>query len=216
MAAVCAEFFQAETFPERLTPQSISGKSDIYLTVIYRSEALNVKTLCLGYLSMKDATGYEIKKDFEEGLFRNFIEASFGSIYPALNQLAADGHVTVREEEQSGKPDKKVYSITDAGQAALAKWLAVVPARDKYKSEFLFQMLLQHYISPTQQVVAAEKQLSDLKMDLATIAEAETRMAENPGCCFVMGYGKAVLTAGVSYLEHKLRELRPRAKSAAE
>jgi PadR family transcriptional regulator, regulatory protein AphA len=177
---------------------------------------VNVKTLCLGYLSTKDATGYEIKKDFEDGLFSHFIEASFGSIYPALNQLAADGHVTVREEEQSGKPDKKVYSITSAGHAALAKWLAVVPARDKYKSEFLFQMLLQNYISPAQQVVAAEKQLADLNADLSTIVTAEAQMSENPGCCFVMGYGKAVLTAGVTYLEHKLQELRPRAKAAAE
>jgi PadR family transcriptional regulator, regulatory protein AphA len=177
---------------------------------------LNVKTLCLGYLSTKEATGYEIKKDFEEGLFSHFIEASYGSIYPSLNQLALEGHVTVREEEQSGKPDKKVYAITEAGHAALAKWLAVTPARDKYKSEFLFQMLLQHYISPAQQVVATEKQLADLHADLATISDAEAKMQDNPGCCFVMGYGKAVLTAGVSYLEQQLQVLRPRAKSAAE
>ena len=64
---------------------------------------MNIRTLCLGILSLGEASGYEIKKDIEEGLFGHFIEASFGSIYPALNQLAAEGHVTVREQEQTGK-----------------------------------------------------------------------------------------------------------------
>jgi PadR family transcriptional regulator, regulatory protein AphA len=181
---------------------------------------LNVKTLCLGFLSTREATGYEIKKEYEDGLFSHFIEASYGSIYPALNQLAAEGLLSVREEEQTGKPDKKVYAITAQGHAALAKWLAVVPARDKYKSEFLFQMLLQHYISPAHQLMAVEKQVADLKADLATIAQCEAKMEQSTdqavGGCFVMGYGKAVLTAGVSYLEAKLKELKPLAKSAAE
>ena len=55
------------------------------------------------------------------------MEASYGSIYPALNQLAAEGLLTVREEEQSGKPDKKVYAITPNGLANLTKELSVVP-----------------------------------------------------------------------------------------
>ncbi len=48
---------------------------------------MNVRTLCLGILSLGEASGYEIKKDVEDGLFSHFIEASYGSIYPALNQL---------------------------------------------------------------------------------------------------------------------------------
>jgi PadR family transcriptional regulator, regulatory protein AphA len=168
---------------------------------------LNVRTLCLGYLSLREATGYEIKKDFEEGLFCHFMEASFGSIYPALNQLAAEGLVTVREEEQSGKPDKKVYAITPTGTQALTKALNVLPAQDKYKSEFLFIMLLQHYISPDHQVAAIEKQLSDLNTDLASIEQCRIQMAGNKASEFVMGYGEAVLTAGVTYLRQKLAEL---------
>ncbi len=181
---------------------------------------MNVKTLCLGFLSTKEATGYEIKKEFEEGFFSHFIEASYGSIYPALNHLAADGLVTVREEEQSGKPDKKVYHITQSGHAALSTWLSVIPARDKYKSEFLFEMFLQHYLSPQHIVVAVEKQLNDLRTDLENIRHCKgegldpAALAGGPG--FVLGYGEAVLTASVSYLELKLNELKPRAQSAAE
>ncbi len=177
---------------------------------------MNVKTLCLGYLSLHDATGYEIKKDAEDGLFSHFIEASFGSIYPALNQLATEGLVICREEEQSGKPDKKIYAITAAGQTALRSSLMALPSRDKYKSEFLFVMLLQHHLSAEQHRAAMEKQLADLKTDLQNIAHCRIEMPSNPACDFVMGYGESVLTAGVNYLEQKLAEQMNPATQAAE
>ena len=178
---------------------------------------MNVRTLCLGILSGGEASGYEIKKDIEEGLFSHFIDASYGSIYPALTQLAGEGLVTVRAEEQTGKPDKKVYAITEAGRAALAKSIAVLPARDKYKSEFLFQMLLRQYISPETMIQAIDKQMNDLKQDLARIAEC--RCAEQPhaGARFVADYGEAVLTAAVNVLiEKKTELLRQSSAQAAE
>jgi PadR family transcriptional regulator, regulatory protein AphA len=178
---------------------------------------LNVRDLCLGYLSLREATGYEIKKDFEEGMFCHFMEASYGSIYPALSQLALEGLVTVREEEQSGKPDKKVYAITEVGVSALKKSLGVLPARDKYKSEFLFMMLLQNHLTVPHRIMAMEKQMADLKGDLASIAECKLQGMCDPASEFVMGYGEAVLTAGVTYLEDNLAKLQATAgKQAAE
>ena len=168
---------------------------------------MNVKTLCLGILSVGEASGYEIKKDIEEGMFSHFIEASFGSIYPALTQLAGEELVTVRAEEQTGKPDKKVYAITDKGRVALAKSIAVLPARDKYKSEFLFQMLLQQYISPGMMVAAVDKQLADLQHDLARIAECRSSEQPHAGARFVADYGQAVLTAAVNVLNQKKLEM---------
>ncbi len=168
---------------------------------------MNVRTLCLGILSLQEASGYEIKKDVEDGLFSHFIDASFGSIYPALTQLAAEGYVTVREEEQTGKPDKKVYAITDSGRNALARAISVSPAKDKYKSEFLFQMLLQDYLSPEMMLVAIQKQLDDLNEDLGRIAECSHEAPIGHGSHFVADYGNAVLTAGVKCLEYKKTEL---------
>jgi PadR family transcriptional regulator, regulatory protein AphA len=168
---------------------------------------MNVRTLCLGILSGGEASGYEIKKDIEEGLFSHFIDASYGSIYPALTQLAGEGLVTVRAEEQTGKPDKKVYAITESGRAALAKSIAVVPARDKYKSEFLFQMLLRQYISPETMIRAIDKQMDDLKQDLARIAECRCSEQPHAGARFVADYGEAVLTAAVNCLIEKKAEL---------
>lgn len=175
---------------------------------------MNVRTLCLGVLSFGEATGYEIKKEIEEGPISHFIEASFGSIYPALTQLLGEGLLTVRAEEQTGRPDKKVYAITEAGRQALARALSVVPARDKYKSEFLFQMLFQQYLAPPVVLASIDKQLADLRADLAHIATC--RLGELPeGSCFAADYGQAVLSAAVAFLEEKRAEVLARPHIAA-
>ncbi len=177
---------------------------------------MNVKTLCLGYLSLQEATGYEIKKDMEEGLFSHFIEASYGSIYPALSQLALEGFVTFREEEQAGKPDRKVYSITEEGRSALRSALSVLPMRDRYKSEFLFEMLFYEQLPQSHIVAAISKQISYLREDLHRIDECRADSNGMTGSEFVAGYGEAVLRAGVKYLEEKLAEQAPQSVAAAE
>jgi DNA-binding PadR family transcriptional regulator len=168
---------------------------------------MNVRTLCLGVLTGGEASGYEIKKEIEEGHFSHFIDASYGSIYPALIQLHLEGLVTVRAEEQTGKPDKKVYAIAEAGRRALANAIAVVPAKDKFKSEFLFQMLLQQFLTPSVMLTAIDKQLRDLNDDLGRIAECRRKEQQIAGGQFVADYGTAVLTAAVIYLEQKKAEL---------
>jgi PadR family transcriptional regulator, regulatory protein AphA len=168
---------------------------------------MNVRTLCLGILTTGEASGYEIKKEIEEGLFSHFIDASYGSIYPALTQLAGEGLVTVRAEEQSGKPDKKVYAITPKGRDALGRSISVVPCRDKYKSEFLFQMLLQQYITPDVMRAAIDKQIADLEGDLARIGECKCSEQPHAGARFVADYGEAVLSAALRVLKEKKAEL---------
>lgn len=169
---------------------------------------MNVRTLCLGILSFREASGYEIKKEIEEGQFSNFIDASYGSIYPALNQLHAEASVTVRAEEQSGRPDKKVYAITEAGRKALSEGLAQGAAKDKFKSEFLFAMLFQEYLTDDQVRAAIEKQLGDLKQKLSRMESCRLQDALSRGSNFIMDYGEAVLSAGVKFLEQHMSQKR--------
>ena len=98
---------------------------------------MSVRSLCLAILSFGDATGYEIRKESTEGRFSYFDDASFGSIYPALARLESEGLVTVREEPQTGKPARKVYSITETGRTEFVNSLCEPQARDTFKSPFL-------------------------------------------------------------------------------
>ena len=84
---------------------------------------MDVKTLCLGVQYRGEATGYEIKKQCEEGPFAFFYAAGFGSIYPALNALKNENLISVKEVIQDGKPAKKVYSVTADGRHAFLEAL---------------------------------------------------------------------------------------------
>jgi PadR family transcriptional regulator AphA len=55
--------------------------------------------------------------------FGHFFPAGYGSIYPALSTLARNGLVEYELVPQDGKPDRKVYSITDKGREALMEGL---------------------------------------------------------------------------------------------
>lgn len=101
---------------------------------------MDVKTLCLGVLSLGDASGYEIRKMFEEGPFAHFYQASYGSIYPALSALLKSGHVTCTVYAQDGRPDKKTYAISETGLHAFRAALKKNPEMDRVRSETLFMM----------------------------------------------------------------------------
>jgi PadR family transcriptional regulator, regulatory protein AphA len=107
---------------------------------------MDVKTLCLGALASGDATGYEIKKQFENGPFSHFHQASFGSIYPSLGRLSEEGLVTYTEMSQEGRPDKKIYSITPLGITALKQQLRKVPTRDRIRSENMVMFFLADFV----------------------------------------------------------------------
>ena len=63
---------------------------------------MDVKTICLGVLCTREATGYDIKKHFETA-FSHFFLAGFGSIYPALAELSDAGLVTCEEQASGGR-----------------------------------------------------------------------------------------------------------------
>ncbi|VAX06887.1 hypothetical protein MNBD_GAMMA26-1955 [hydrothermal vent metagenome] len=99
---------------------------------------MNVKTLCLGTLCLGDSTGYEIKKLFEAS-FSHFHNASYGSIYPALNQLLQEDLVSCRIEPGEKHPNRKLFSINDQGRKAFVAELASTPPKEHIRSEFLAQ-----------------------------------------------------------------------------
>ena len=159
------------------------------------------------------------RKMVEDGMFSHFIDASYGSIYPALTQMLSDGLLSVRAEEQSGKPDKKVYAITSQGREVLANALGVLPRPDKFKSEFLFQMLLMDLLSGEELLAIYDARLNDLTAELERIEHCGLS-ATDSGHKFVNGYGQAVVGAAVRYLEERrqdiLKEAAARSADAAE
>lgn len=76
----------------------------------------------LGLLTMGPASGYDLRRKTEQQI-GHFWNESYASIYPMLKRLLGRGWVERRQVEQDDKPDKWVYSITDAGMEAFRLWL---------------------------------------------------------------------------------------------
>ena len=73
-----------------------------------------IDCVILGLLSHEELTGYEIKKRMDTTL-KYFWSASYGSIYPALNDLVHRGLAAKREDTNS-KRKKLIYTITEPGR----------------------------------------------------------------------------------------------------
>ncbi|GAB6264265.1 PadR family transcriptional regulator [Photobacterium sp. R1] len=61
----------------------------------------------------KPSTGYDIQKVLESS---HIWKASHQQIYRNLNKLAKYGFVKIQNLPQIGKPDKKIYTITQLGE----------------------------------------------------------------------------------------------------
>lgn len=103
-------------FGRRTPINQLIYRFDIYLgrAVLGGDRRTNVTTPCIGALFFGKATGYEINKMFVEGPFARFLDAGYGSIYPALTRLTEEGKVTCEAAPQDGRPDKKIHSLTEA------------------------------------------------------------------------------------------------------
>jgi len=163
------------------------------------NDVMNVKTLCLGVLELGEASGYEIRKMTQDGRFSHFVDASYGAIYPALSALEADGLVSWREERHPGRPERKVYSITERGRVALIAALNEETRDDVIKSEFLFVLRFCELARPSHVKSELDRRIAWLEAQLARLEEAR-----QSGCgtasSFAQGYGQAIYRAMHEYL----------------
>ncbi len=167
---------------------------------------MDIRTLCLGILSLGDTTGYDIKKMVAEGAFSFFSEASYGSIYPALTKLTDEGLIDCRTELQDNRPDKKIYSLTAAGRSALEASLTHTPKPDRNRSEFLAALLFAEAVSPNRIDALISDRINhhhaQIKMLQALLAKEDGKAAQ-----FVLRYGIVMQEAATRFLEEYGTEL---------
>jgi DNA-binding PadR family transcriptional regulator len=103
---------------------------------------LSIKHAILGLLAEGPLHGYGLKAAYEEQLVPG-ATLNIGQVYPALEKLQQDGHVTAEVVPQSERPDRKVYTLTEAGRRELQSWLAS-PARPEVdlRNEMYLKLML--------------------------------------------------------------------------
>lgn len=77
-------------------------------------------------LSEHSGSGYELAQRFDRSI-GFFWRATHQQIYRTLRTMEDDGLVRVTPVHQHGRPDKKVYDVSDDGRAHLTAWIAEPP-----------------------------------------------------------------------------------------
>ena len=174
---------------------------------------MNATTLILAILNYQDASGYEIRKLATDGPYSYFVDIGYGSIYPTLAKLEAEKLVTSRAEQSQGKPERKVYTITEAGRAEFIGAMMEPPAKDVFKSEFLLVAMAADFATPASVEKAIEERVRTIKAKLAMIRQHITD-CDHPGTCWVARYGEHVFQSSLDYIAANKQRLIETAGSA--
>ncbi|WP_049682873.1 PadR family transcriptional regulator [Peribacillus loiseleuriae] len=89
----------------------------------------------LSALGRKPCSGYELAQYLDA-----VWPAKHSQIYPRLTKMEQNGLLVFEEVIQTGKPDKKIFSITDKGRETLEKWVAESPSDPIMRDEFLIKV----------------------------------------------------------------------------
>ena len=112
----------------------------------------------LALLADAPAHGYEIKRGLEERFGTVIAPLNAGQVYTTLQRLQRDRLVTDDAVAQSGRPDKRVYRLTDAGHEALAEWLGAPSAPTRLRDDFFMKLVLAHSMGLADPVVLIARQ----------------------------------------------------------
>jgi len=132
----------------------------------------------LGLLHWKPLTGYELKKTFD-GSIRHFWTADQSHIYRVLGRLAKQGHVTFESIPQEGKPNRKVYTITEAGRAEFHRWLSAgEPRTSATRNPLLVELFFSGSLSDAQVLDKLRSEIEKSRRELATYESIAGQLLE--------------------------------------
>jgi DNA-binding PadR family transcriptional regulator len=87
---------------------------------------MTLRHAALAALLDGEASGYDLAKTFDASV-ANFWMATPQQLYRELEQMAADGLVRARVVQQERRPNKRLFSLTEAGIAALHDFTVATP-----------------------------------------------------------------------------------------
>ncbi|MER6399556.1 PadR family transcriptional regulator [Kitasatospora sp. NPDC001603] len=96
----------------------------------------------LALLAKGPAHGYELKQALEQTFGAAYPRANIGQVYVTLARLEKAGLIEGQDVSQEGKPDKRVYAVTDAGRQAVADWLAEPTQGPQLRDDFFIKLVL--------------------------------------------------------------------------
>src|SRR5450759_203182 len=166
----------------------------------------------LGFLSSGPMTGYDLKTRCFDGAAGHLWTADQAQVYRTLERLEERGLTRSKLVPQRGKPDRKLYTITTRGRAALAEWLRrpaeIAPSRDPFLLHLFFSAALPDDAvldllaqSRAGHQARLEHLRADVARDVDTWVAATGRSREGAVRRMAVGASLAVTRATIDWLD---------------
>ena len=133
----------------------------------------------LSALMNQPCSGYDLAKQFDVSV-GYFWTASHQQIYRELNKLEEKALLTSTAIVQEGRPDKKLYEVTVAGQEALKDWMAQPASLPPIKDDLLVKLFSGYLIPPDQIKAVLEKARDEHQAMLEIYRQIESDFFSNP------------------------------------
>ena len=128
---------------------------------------MSLPAAILGFLQHEPASGYTLKSRFETTV-ASFWTVTQSQIYRELHGLEREGLVVVREQAGEGKPNRKVYALSPAGQSVLTAWLRQPLEPLQLRHPLLLKFVFSAEVTPAE----LDAQLQQYAASLAQTREA--------------------------------------------
>jgi DNA-binding PadR family transcriptional regulator len=187
------------------------------VTTAPKQKAVTLSTTELSVLGLLSAfgerSGYDLKKHAEAGVGYVWTAAK-SQIYAVLPRLVEGGYATSRRVEQSSRPDKQVYRITNKGEEVFRAWLEEpVEERPGTRSTFLLKIFFGRHMSREALVAHLERKREWAKAYLAEFREIEDRIRDDSASYFgfvTLRWGIVQAEAWIRWADEILLELAER------
>ncbi|MBN1230569.1 MAG: PadR family transcriptional regulator [Anaerolineales bacterium] len=135
----------------------------------------------LGLLYGGEMHGYDLFQCIEAEM-KYIWKLSQPQVYNLLRRMEKQGNISGILQEQSGKPDKKVYQLTDCGKEHFYSWLFTPSGSSirAFRVDYLTKIYFLQRSFPTELSVHIQNQLDLLKSDLSSMHELMTNLEEIP------------------------------------
>ncbi|MGL4619946.1 PadR family transcriptional regulator [Chroococcidiopsis sp.] len=134
----------------------------------------------LGFLLQAKRTGYDLKTSCFDRCMTYLWSADQAQIYRTLDKLVEQGWITYKVEIQRDRPNRKVYSVTEAGIAELTQWLQSPQPIPTVRDPLPIQLFFSAHLSNEATIHLLERQLAARREKLAECEQIELPTLSNP------------------------------------
>ena len=166
---------------------------------------MSLKHGLLGFLSWQEMSGYDLEKLFSNSI-GFFWSAKISQVYRDLHAMETAGWVQSNEVIQTGKPNKKVFHITEPGRAELDRWLLHYDMRHDFEVRvgILMRMFFAAKRPKEESIALLERFRAGCQQAIDTLECVDQGLACADIESMQLLYAKATLSYGENYYKMQM------------